>query len=203
VFPDPADRLHENLVLLLQDPRAQRFFRVPRTYRNHALFQDRTGVDSFVDQMHRATAEPDPVLECLFLRVESGKGRQEGRVDVDHPIREGRENRLAQDPEETGENHPSDLMVREQRSDARLDLSREPCAPRARIDVDRGHAVPSRPIEGRRVRLVREDQSDLGAEPSGRLRVQESLEIASPTRNEHSDPDRRRLIQRHVNPFTK
>ena len=56
---------------------------------NRLLQHDDAVVQLFVNEMYRATGDRDSVFERLALRVKAGKGRQQRRMDVEDPLREG------------------------------------------------------------------------------------------------------------------
>ena len=58
-----------------------------------ALGDDRAGVDALVDEVHGDAEDLDPVGERLLDRADAREGRQQRRVDVDHAVREAREER--------------------------------------------------------------------------------------------------------------
>ena len=47
------------------------------------LENDGTGVELFIHEMHRAAGDADAVFQRLLLRVEAGKGGQQGGVNVE------------------------------------------------------------------------------------------------------------------------
>jgi hypothetical protein len=53
------------------------------------LHDDRPMIELFVDKVHGASGDSDPIGESLTLRVETGKGGQQRRVDVENALREG------------------------------------------------------------------------------------------------------------------
>ena len=63
-------------MLLLQDPRAQALLRVILVHRNDPLDDDRSRIDSLVDEMHCAPRIANPVLERLPLTVKVKKAGQ-------------------------------------------------------------------------------------------------------------------------------
>ena len=74
-------------MFLSQDPRRERLHGVGVQHRNRRLQNDRTRVQFFVHEMHRAAGDLDAVFERLMLRVETRKGRQQRWVNIENPIR--------------------------------------------------------------------------------------------------------------------
>ena len=125
---------------------AQRLGRVVVAHRHRGLQHDRTGVELAGHEMDGRAGDLHAVLERLALRVDAGERRQQRRVDVEDRVREGVEQRRADEPHEAGE------------ADQRT--------PRARS------SLATRAIEGvaRRERAVIEDQR-LDARPRARARA--------------------------------
>ncbi len=69
----------------------QRLWGVARENRDALLSQDRSGVDTFVDFVHRDAGLGRPRRERIGDSLGSRKRRQQRRVDVDHPPREPRQ----------------------------------------------------------------------------------------------------------------
>ena len=68
--------------------------------RRHRLDDDRPGVDLGPGEMHRAAGEAAAGGEHTLMGLEAREGRQQGRMDVDHPVRPVLEERRRQDPHE-------------------------------------------------------------------------------------------------------
>ncbi len=73
-------------MLLLQNPCGQSHFRVVLQYRDHSLDNDRPGIDTTVHKVHSTPGEACTIVDGLLLYMQAGKGRQQGRVDVDDPL---------------------------------------------------------------------------------------------------------------------
>ena len=69
-------------VLLRQDARGEGLHGVVVLHGYGRLQNDRAGIEIFVDEMHRAARILHAVLERLVLRVESGKGGQQRRMNI-------------------------------------------------------------------------------------------------------------------------
>src|SRR5579864_3236705 len=72
-------------MLLLKNSCGKTFFAILVEHRNSGLQNNRAGVQLLVHKMHCAAADFDAVLERLLLRVEAGKGGQQGGVNVQNP----------------------------------------------------------------------------------------------------------------------
>src|SRR5580704_1415143 len=76
-------------VLLSENARGQRIDRIIIEHRYGGLDQDRAGVQKFIDEVNGAASDFYTMIEGLTLCVEAWKGGEQGRVDVEHAIREG------------------------------------------------------------------------------------------------------------------
>src|SRR5918996_968665 len=74
-------------VFLLQNSSRKCFDRVVVEDWDGALSDDRAAVERVVDEVDRASADRGAVIERLSLRVETGKQRQQARVDVEDALR--------------------------------------------------------------------------------------------------------------------
>jgi hypothetical protein len=85
---DHADRFRVELVLEGVDRPLELAPLNPLRHRQLALQDRRAGVDPLVDDVDGDPGRLDPRLQRLADRVEPREGRQQGRVDVDHPVAE-------------------------------------------------------------------------------------------------------------------
>src|SRR5690349_17802424 len=63
--------------------------------------------------MHRTAGEADSIIERLFLSMQAGEGRQQGRVDVQDGIGECRDHHIGQYSHETGQYNQINPIVPE------------------------------------------------------------------------------------------
>src|SRR5579883_2980816 len=106
-----ADCFRVDAVFLGQDARRERFDRVVVFDRNRALQDDRAGVEVLIYKVHGAAGDLDAVFQRLLLGVEPGKGRQQGRMNVENPLRKGANKSGAEQAHEAGQAHQLDLVV--------------------------------------------------------------------------------------------
>jgi hypothetical protein len=81
-----AQRLAVKVMLLTQNPRRERFHRIPVKNRNRRLQNDRPRIKFFIHEMNRAARDLHAMFERLMLRVQTGKCGQKGRMNVQDPI---------------------------------------------------------------------------------------------------------------------
>ena len=122
-------------MLLDEDPRRQRLDRVIVEHRHGGLQDDRTVVELGCHQMHGRARDAHAVFERLPLRVESGKRRQQRRMDIQDAVREGLEQRSAHQTHEAGQADQIDGSVRG--ADRRARVVGVAVGIVARVEVDR------------------------------------------------------------------
>src|SRR4051812_12360394 len=85
---DERDRFPVSLVLFDEDARTERGGRVVVDDGDDALRDDGPAVQRLVNEVNGAAGKFDPVRDGLTLRVESGKGRQQARMNVENAVAE-------------------------------------------------------------------------------------------------------------------
>ena len=85
---DQPDRLAINPVLFDENASRKTVFGVGVHHWNCSLQNNRAGIQLLIYKMDRAAADFDSVLESLLLGVESRKGREQGRMNIQNPHRE-------------------------------------------------------------------------------------------------------------------
>jgi len=73
-------------MLLFEYSRRQRFHAIVVAHVYCSLHYDRTMIQLFIDQVHRAASDLDPLLERLPLGVQAGKRGQERRMNVQDAV---------------------------------------------------------------------------------------------------------------------
>lgn len=92
-FRDESDGPRENDPLrLFHDPFLENLGRIAVLYCNGLLENDRSGIESFVDEMNRRTGHLHTARKCFFMDVEpiapfSAKTRDERRMNINNPVR--------------------------------------------------------------------------------------------------------------------
>src|SRR6185369_10499749 len=89
-FGVKLDRARINSVFLLENSFRQLLLGIVGEDRNDRLNDDRAFVAFFIDEVDGTPREAYAVLQRLFLHVQSGKGRQQCRMNVHDPVRESR-----------------------------------------------------------------------------------------------------------------
>ena len=74
-------------MLFFQDSFRERRFRVVIHHGNDGLHDDGTGVEIFVHKMHGTPGEFHAILECLALRFEPRKRRQQRGMNIQDAVR--------------------------------------------------------------------------------------------------------------------
>jgi hypothetical protein len=148
----------------------------------------RPGVDPCVDQVHRAAGDPDAVGQGVPHGVGAGEGWQQGRVGVEHggaPQGGG-----AEDLHEAGADDEATARTLRQVCG---EVPGEGIVPGGPVRVvghgtdEAGYAGGLGSGERPSARPVRADRDDAGAVAGGGLRVDERLQVAPGTGDEHDD----------------
>ncbi len=92
-------------MLLLLDPGVQRRGRIAIQNRHHLLKDDGPCIGACIDKMNRATRHLGPVIQRLFPGFHSREGRQQGRMNIDNPVRKPGKKPGLDDSHETGQRH--------------------------------------------------------------------------------------------------
>src|SRR5689334_19557906 len=87
-FGVKLDRARINSVFLLENSLRQLLLGIVGKDRNDRLNDDRPFVAFFIDEVNGTSREAHAVLERFLLHVQSGKGRQQCRMNVHDPVRE-------------------------------------------------------------------------------------------------------------------
>src|SRR5687767_9404470 len=102
---EPAQRAGIHDMLLLQHARGERRRIIVRAHAHRRLDHDRPVVELRSDEMHRAAMHLDAGLKRALVRVQSGKRRQERRMNVEQALAVARHERRGKDAHEAGERH--------------------------------------------------------------------------------------------------
>ena len=155
-----------------------------------ALQDHRAGVDALVDEVDRDPEHLDAIGERLGDSVEPGKGRKQRRVDVDDGIREARQKVRAEQLHVPGKHDQLGLALGQPLGDRTV--ARRPVA--AVFDPakrPRRHLRAPRPLQRRRVGVVRGDRDEL--DPVAAVdRVEQRLQVGAGSGGKHRDLERSR-----------
>src|SRR5580700_8717959 len=116
-FGDPLKDARQELVFLGEDSLAELCLVVVLLHGHRSLRDDRAGVRSRVDEVHRTARDADAVGEGLPLGVNARKGGKQGRMDVYHPRRKSFEKNVRQEAHEPGEDDGFDAALAQDPSD--------------------------------------------------------------------------------------
>ena len=97
-------------MLLFKNTGGQRFGRIGVMDRDGSLNNDRPFVDPFRDKVHCAAGDLTAMIDCLFLDVEPGKGRQQRGMNIHHAVLKSFDEDRRDDPHVTGEQHEFDFV---------------------------------------------------------------------------------------------
>ena len=117
VFHEQANGFRIDPVLLLQNSRGEGFRRVFIQNRDNGLADDGAGVHTFIHDVDRTAGEFHAIIQRLFLRVGSRKGRQQGGMNIQDATRKRANEVRAEDAHETCQAHHIHLKVLQNRND--------------------------------------------------------------------------------------
>ena len=130
-----------------------------------------------------------PAVERLALRVHAREGGEQGRVDVDDPLREGGEEVLAEHAHEAGQHDQVDL-VRPQRAHERA-IEAGPRRVVAVVDHEGGQARGARARQGRALGDVGPDDGEARrAELAPPAAIDERLQVGAAAGDQDADVHR-------------
>jgi len=181
-----ANRFRVNPVFFDEYSRRERLDGIVVHDRHGRLENDWPAVQLRGHQMNGGSADTHAVLERLALRLETRKCGQERRVHVKDPVGERIDQRLADEPHETGKAdqiHRARLEQIGQRAIVRRSI---PILARAEVrglDTCRTGAQQTSGI-----RPVRNDNGHAGLQRAAADGVDDRLEVASAARDEHAQP---------------
>jgi uncharacterized membrane protein len=121
IVDQPADRARVDDMLAFEHTAGQRGFGVVDVHRDDRLGDDRTVVQDRGDEVDRRTRDLAAGLDRPPVRVQTGKGRQQRRMDVDEAPFEALDERRRKDPHEAGQRDD----VGPERLDSRRELGIE------------------------------------------------------------------------------
>ena len=185
-----SDRLGIEAMLLGENPRRQRLDRVVVEQRDGCLQDDRTVIQFGRHQMHRRARDSDAVFERLPLRLEAGKRRQQGGMDIQDAVREGRDQRGAHQPHETCEADQIDVSCAEQMDEC--GVVRVSVGILAGVDVDRLDARVAGATEPGDVGAVGDHHCNHRLEPAVRDGVDDRLQVRAAAGDQDGQPRKTR-----------
>jgi hypothetical protein len=171
-----------------ENARAQGLNRVVVGDGDGSLHDDWAGVKFRGDQVHGRARDPDAMVECLSLRVQSRKCRQEGRVNVDDAVGKRRDERGAEQSHKAGKAHKMD-GARAQCLGKRAIVSAT-VRPLPRCHHDRLDAGRGRACQACNVGDIRDDDGDFRSQSLFCNCVDDGLKIGAASRDQHAKPVR-------------
>ncbi len=178
-------------MFLLENARRQAGSSSPAKHLHRPLQNDHSMIELLVDKVNRAAGNRDPILQRLALRIQTGKGGKQRRMNIENALRKGLD--------EPGREHPHVAGQADQVDFVRLEATRSISAscsarvrPRASITACSNPRAP-RGRNSRGIRAVRHHDCDLGLRNlSGRNRAGDGEKVRSPAgkQNPQSMPGR-------------
>ena len=172
-------------MFLDQDPGGQGVMGIFVQHRYGGLHDDGAGIHPCIHKVDGAAGDLHPVVQGLSLGIQSRKGRQQGRMDVDDLVVPGIHEIPAEDPHESGQHHQF-----------------HPCFPECLVNggfegslvhkiLTGNGAVRDphlfRPLEGIGFRTVADHHGDFDGQVFFFDFVGHGLEIASPAADQYPD----------------
>ena len=153
-------------MLLHLDACMQRLRRVILKDRNRLLDDDRPGVRARIDEVHGDARHLAAVVQRLRPAVDARKRGQQRRMNVQHPVRERRQQLRFHDAHEAGEGDRIDARVLQELDALVFGDALKLRLPRRAVEILTRDVVLLRPFENLRVREVRQDQLNLRVQRS-------------------------------------
>ena len=147
----------------------------------------RSGVHSAVHVMDRTAGFLHSGFQCLFPCLQAGEGGQQGRVNIDDPVRERLQQRLSHQPHETREAYQIDPGGFQRGGGFGLGLLRILRLEAAAVDDAGGNPGFLRPLQDVALRIVRKDEGDFGGDRSVGDPVQDRLHVRAGTGAEDTE----------------
>ena len=141
--------------------------------------QNRTGIDSGIDEVDGAACFGDGGFEGLFPGFPARERREQGRVDIDNPPGEIGKNGVLEAAHEAGADNQVAAGGTELVADGLLGEGAEAIGVVARINPLGRNAPCPCPLENFGMRIIGEDEGDFGREDSGINGIQKHAEIGS------------------------
>ena len=185
----PSDHGGKKLVLGRMNLGRQGFQGVRGLDAHHGLVEDRATVDLRSDKMDGAARHLDAPAERLTDSIQTGKAREQARVEVDNAAGEGLQEAGFKDPHEAGEDDQVRLGRLDGGDETRLTLALELGLERGGID-ELGPDAEAWP-EGKDAGIgaVRKNGHDLGAtEVAGVLGLEDGFGVGAAAGTKNDDP---------------
>jgi hypothetical protein len=174
-----TDRLRIETVLLLENTRRKTLFGIASHDGNGRLCEYGTMIQLFIDDVNRRAAHLHTVSESLSLPVKSWKGRKEGGVDVENPVRKGPHQCGREQSHETGQTDDVDLVFLELFQYSPVE--RFSCVEGLVIDDDCGYSRLSCTLQTLRACSVTHHDPDSRIEPTLAYGIENGLKVTAPT----------------------
>jgi hypothetical protein len=179
-------------VFLDKNPCGESFLRVVVANRHGRLQDNRTGVDTAVDEVHGASRDLDPVLKGLALRVQARERGEERRVDVHDALRESTEQDVPKDAHESSQRDPLRTGFSQCRNVRGLRLGGEPRSGATRSDVAGGNASAGTGGENGGIGAIGENEADARIKAALLHRAENGFAIGAPPRGQDAESGQRR-----------
>lgn len=184
-FGKEANRLWIDAVFLTQDARRKALYRIVFQYRYGRLNNDWAGIDSGIDEVDGTAGNPSAVLQGLLLRIQTGKGGQQGRVDVHDAAGKSVEKLMGDQPHETGQHDQIHIGFGQAGNHGPVEIESVLIVPL--IDAQRWNACLPPSLQGSGGRLIAENQGNFGVEGAVLNTIDDRLQIGSPAGGKNTE----------------
>lgn len=158
---DGRDTFGIQLMFCRMDTLVQAFRGVIVQHWHSLLADDRSGIHAGIHKMHRATRHANPMRERLFPCLQSGKRRQQRRMDIDDAIFERAQKIALKDTHESRKHDQVHLRLAQSIHKFSFRLFAELGAERAWLDELRGDVPFTRVRQDSRAFNIAQNDGDL------------------------------------------
>lgn len=169
---------HKEFVFHGQQPPRQGLGRIPGDYRNADAGEHRAAVQFRGDEVNACPVVRITDFQNPKMRVQAPVTGEKRRVDIDHSPRKAFDQRIAQDPHETG--HYDQVSVQCIEGQGQVLLEGGAVGVPGPFDGYRIHTGGPGPVQSRRFGSVTDYRHDPGRQPAIADGIKQGLEIGAP-----------------------
>ena len=179
------NRLWINPVFFSQYPGSQGIFRIIIENRDHSLDDDWPCVHTIIDKMNRAACKFYTVFKCLLLHMQTWKGWQQGRMNVQYSPGEGVQKERGEHSHETGQYHQLDIAGHQHFDHLPVEIF--PLAKIQMVDDLYCKVVSARSFQCIGIRIVTDYDLDFCLQPTLFNLIDDGLEIGAAPGNQYTN----------------
>jgi hypothetical protein len=176
---DDANRFRVEAMLLDENARGEPLNSIVLEDRHRGLQNDRTGVNVRRHQMDRRSAQPDAMLQRLFLRVDTGERGKQRRMNVEDPVWKSVQEAGTHQAHEAGEADEIDSTFAQEIDERPIVTVALPIL--GWIEMDRFDPCFARTPQSGRIGAIRHHNADRRVKLSLSNRVDDGLKVAAST----------------------